>query len=90
MLSNFSSYFQVSLISSELSITTHYSVHAYTKTASELFSLVEHEAQLPIPYLVSFTKPMRDEGMQTFYAKSKAGLDAKHFSWEEPLTEIPR
>ncbi|TVT39659.1 DUF2806 domain-containing protein [Hymenobacter setariae] len=60
-------YFQIGnrvlVMSSEVPVSTYYTVHDYTKAGHELYSLVAGEAELSISFLVDFTKPMRDEGI---------------------------
>jgi hypothetical protein len=73
----------------EAATSTHYNVHFFTKAGNELYKLVSNEAQLPLPFLAAFTRPIRQEGMRTYYAKLTGQLPDGTFTHEQPLIEIP-
>lgn len=79
---------QVLVISGDESLDTHYSVHAYTKAGNELYHLTADGAKLSIPFLVAFTKSMRDTGMQTQYAEVTGQLQDGSFTYNKPLIAL--
>ncbi|WP_052732782.1 DUF2806 domain-containing protein [Hymenobacter terrenus] len=81
---------QVLVVQSDAPVSTHYNVYPYTKAGNELYGLVASNAKLPISFLVDFTKPMRTEGMQTFYAELIRETEDGSFVYAEPLIEIPK
>lgn len=74
---------QVLVLRSNPSLESHYQVHAYTKAGNELHRLVANEAQLSIPFLIDFTKSLRETGMRTYYVPAGSAVTD-----EQLLTEI--